>query len=143
MPIGLQELIHQFEEGHGVKHIKFALILLGLAALTITYDLREFSNFNSSEAMDNAQVARNLAEGRGFTTRFIRPLSFALTQRVSGEKSGALNREQPDLANPPVYPLILAAFMKVLPFDYSMPGNFWRYQPELLIALINQILFFV
>ena len=56
----------------------------------------------------------------------------------------------PDLANPPVYPVVLAGLMKVLPFRYetsnttpfwSNGGKFWRYQPEFLIALFNQLLF--
>src|SRR5439155_19125342 len=60
----------------------------------------------------------------------------------------------PDLANPPVYPFVLAGLMKVLPFDYAIPvtgkpkpfwsneGKFWRYQPDFLISVFNQLLFF-
>ena len=56
----------------------------------------------------------------------------------------------PDLANPPVYPVVLAGLMKVLPFDYTISttkpfwsndGRFWRFQPDFLIALFNQLLF--
>ena len=56
----------------------------------------------------------------------------------------------PDLANPPVYPVVLAALMKVLPFNYTISttkpfwssgGRFWRFEPEFLIALFNQLLF--
>ena len=55
----------------------------------------------------------------------------------------------PDLANPPVYPLMLAGLMKVLPFRYSIPGvtpgntsmSFDRSQPDFLIAAFNQVVF--
>jgi hypothetical protein len=55
----------------------------------------------------------------------------------------------PDLANPPVYPVLLAGLMKVLPFHYAVElkkpfwsdnGRFSRYQPDFMIALFNQIL---
>src|SRR2546423_3776816 len=114
--------------------------------------------------MASAQVANNLAEGRGYSTWFIRPLSLYLLQREhnlhpssANQPSGAardavhLKTNHPDLANPPVYPLVLAGLMKVLPFRYEIPykpqrfwsyeGQFYRYQPEFLIALFNQVLF--
>ena len=57
------------------------------------------------------------------------------------------------LANPPVYPVVLAGLMKVLPFDFTISAKarpfwsngdrFWRYQPDFLIALFNQLLFFI
>ena len=51
-----------------------------------------------------------------------------------------------------MYPVVLAGLMKVLPFHYpvnlknafwSNSGNFWRYQPDFLIALFNQVLLLV
>jgi hypothetical protein len=58
----------------------------------------------------------------------------------------------PDLANPPVYPLVLAGLMKVLPFHFAVNlksafwannGLFWRYQPDFLIAVFNEFLLLV
>jgi 4-amino-4-deoxy-L-arabinose transferase-like glycosyltransferase len=55
----------------------------------------------------------------------------------------------PDLANPPVYPIVLAGLMKVLPFRYpvelkkpfwSNNNQFYRYQPDFQIAVFNEIL---
>src|SRR5262245_47284708 len=117
--LSLQEWIHKFEVGEGTRHIRLAAALLGLFALTAVYDIREFKNFSTQEAMDSAQLARNLAEGHGFTTQFIRPLSILLMQRQMPPGIPVLKNEHPDLANPPVYPLILAGLMKVLPFDFE------------------------
>ena len=47
----------------------------------------------------------------------------------------------PELINPPVYPLLLAGAMKVLPFRFTA-NEFWFYQPERLIAVVNQVIFF-
>ena len=142
---GIQEWIHRFEVGEGTRYMKFAAAILCLLALTAVYDIRNFKNFSTQEAMDMAQLARNISEGRGYTTDFIRPVSIHLLQSHRGDNSSVLKEPHPDLANPPVYPLILSGLMKILPFSYDIPKNtrFWRHQPELLIAFFNQALFFL
>lgn len=112
--------------------------------------------------MDAAQLARNISQGKGYTTLFVRPFSIYLVKKHYVSKHGLppigqsadtarLSGDHPDLANAPVYPLVLAGLMKVLPFHYAIPakstgfwgneGRFWRYQPDFLIALFNQFLF--
>lgn len=140
----LQDWIHKLEEGEGARYIKFGVVILGLFALIAAYDLVEFKNFATPEAMDSAQLARNIAQGEGFTTDNIRPLSIYLLQKQRGENEAILKEAHPDLANPPLYPLVLAGLMKVLPFEHEIPRGilFWRHQPELIIALFNQLLFY-
>jgi len=149
--IRLQEWIHKFEVGEGTRWVRLLAAILALLALGAWYDWREYKNFSAQEAMDAAQLARNIAEGQGFTTDFVRPFSLYL---VAGHQTRTRQRTNdfsllksghPDLANPPVYPLILAGLMRVLPFDYNIanPKNFQRYQPELIIAFLNQALFLV
>ena len=148
--IRIQEWIYKFEVGEGTRLIRLLLAILALLALAALYDLREYKNFSTTEAMDSAQLARNIAEGKGFTTLFIRPLSIHLVeQRQIGVAQrtndfALLKSGHPDLANPPVYPTLLAGLMKVLPFEWDIKGGipFSRYQPEVLIALFNQALFF-
>jgi hypothetical protein len=139
----LQEWIHQLEEGAGARYIVRAAALLGLLALALFYNQRQFQNFSAPEAMDQAQVARNLAEGKGYTTQFIRPVSLYLIQKHQGSASLPLALPHPDLANPPVYPYVLAGLMTVAPFDFQpvKPAEFQKYQPEVLIAWLNQGLF--
>src|SRR5437667_8979225 len=141
---GLQEWIHKLEEGEGTRYIKIVTLILTLLTVTVIYDAREFRNFSTQEAMDKAQLARNIAQGRGYTTRFIRPLSLHLVQEHRKSALPSINDEHPDLANAPVYPLVLAGFMKVLPFKYKITDStsFLKYQPEILIAGLNQVLFF-
>src|SRR5690349_5710204 len=149
MPMpALQDIIHKIELGEWTRYVKGGVILLAFLAFTVLYDFRQYKNFSSQEAMDCAQLARNIAQGRGFTTDFVRPLSFYLLQRhfieTKQPSDGILKRDHPDLANPPVYPLLLAGWMKILPFHYDIPKgvSFSRYQPEVLIACLNQVLFF-
>jgi hypothetical protein len=139
----MQEFIHKFDVGEGTRYIKLAAVTLGLMALTVAYDIREFKNFSLPEAMDLAQVARHISEGKGYTTDYIRPLSIHLLQQRRADGVPVLREAHPDLANAPLYPYILAAAMKVLPFKYeiSKGGIFWHYEPEMVIALINQAFF--
>jgi len=160
----IQALIHATEVGGGPRWLRFIPLALAVLGLAVLYDLTAYRNFASPEAMDTAQVARNLAEGRGYSTEFIRPFSLylvrkhnqgahpELTQTTNYTDFAQVNRPHPDLANPPVYPTVLAAMMKVWtpewkaqtrkPF-WSEGGSFRRYQPEFRIAIFNQILLLV
>ena len=107
----LQEMIHSFEEGMAARVVKWVGFTVAFIALAIAYDLRAWRNFANPEAMDTAQLARNLAGGQGYTTQFIRPVSLYLL----GQKTGAasLTNAHPDLANAPAWPTLLAGAMRL------------------------------
>jgi hypothetical protein len=140
---GLQEFIHKFEEGVGAVYIKRFFLFLVFAGLVAAYDVRKFKSFASSEAMDSAQIARNLAHGEGFTTKFIRPLQIKLMQmKAGGSKAyNPLTNNLPDISNAPVYPLLEAGVLRVTPKAAVEQNGFQRYRPEVWIALLNQALF--
>jgi hypothetical protein len=153
------------EVGGGVRRLKYGMAVLIVLALALCYNWRDYKNMSNPEAMDAAQLARNIAQHKGYTTLFIRPLSIYLLQKNADDKLGPppvgdlsdraqLKGMHPDLANPPVYPLALAALMKVLPFHYPVAGPksfwnrfeddvFWWYEPDFLISLFNQVLFLI
>jgi hypothetical protein len=160
----LQRLIHMSEVGKGSRYLRFLVLGLAVVGLVLVYNLRAYRNLATQEAMDSAQLARNIAEGKGYTTLFIRPLSLYLVQshNAAGQAEAAASTNQdfarikfnphPDLANPPVYPLVLAGLMQVRTFRYpvelmkpfwSENSRFWRYQPDFQIAVFNEILLVV
>ena len=145
--IRVQEIIHSLEEGKWAKRIRGLVLLLLIGSLGLVYNLNLTRNFTAPEAMDAAQLARNIAEGRGYTTQFIRPLSLDILRQQGAVSEEELRSKFPDITNPPVYPLLLAGLMKVLPFEFEIDlqkaNEFKRYQPEILIWLLNQALFFV
>lgn len=140
----LQEWIHALEEGRGVKITRIALAIFGFVAIAIAYDYFCFKNFRLPEAMDSAQLARNLSEGKGYTTDYVRPLSIYLLREHRADHDALLKTAHPDLANAPVYPALLAAWFKITPvkFDIETKGTFSTYQPERWIAVLNQTLCF-
>jgi hypothetical protein len=156
----IQNLIHQMEVGAASRYLRYFALVIAVVGLALLYDLRAYRNLAAPEAMDSAQLARNLSEGKGYTTLFLRPFSLYLMQQhqaANNADAGApmpsdpakIKMAHPDISNPPAYPLLLAGLMKILPFDYSVNlkspfwannGGFWRYQPDFFIALFNQAL---
>ena len=145
--IRIQEIIHSLEEGKWAKRIRGLVLLLLIGSLGLVYYLNLTRSFTAPEAMDAAQLARNIAEGRGYTTQFIRPLSLDILRQQGAVSDVELRSKFPDITNPPVYPMLLAGLMKVLPFEFEIDlqkaNEFKQYQPEFLIWLLNQALFFV
>jgi hypothetical protein len=144
-PTGVQDWIHALDGDTFKNSIRWILASFLLVGLTILYLFTEARNFSNPEAMDLAQLGRNIAMGRGYTTHMIRPLSFRLYRERTAEKgesvAGLLQRPQPDLHNPPLYPLMLAGIFKFVPesFRTSLPREvqLHRPKPEMLITAFN------
>ncbi|MGH7978740.1 MAG: hypothetical protein ACREE6_05150, partial [Limisphaerales bacterium] len=160
--MSLQDFIHYIEVGAGKRYLRFLLPCVLVLGLALLYDIRAWKNMSAPGAMDAAQLARNIAHGKGYTTEFIRPLSISLVQARNEARGAAASSDQPDyarlktshpdLANPPVYPVVLAGLMKIAPFHYvvNLKGGFWanggrfaRYEPDFVITVFNQALFIV
>jgi hypothetical protein len=147
MPV--QEWIHHWGEGAGLKAVRIMAAILGFIALAAIYDrftiydLLSSENYSSEEAMETAQVARNLSEGKGYTTDSIRPLTLHLLETAAepGQSSKILAQPIPDLTTPPLFPAVLGGLMKVLPFQFEAK-EYWAYQPDHWISIFNQVLLF-
>jgi len=102
--------------------IKTSLVCMVIVVLVCTYAARRFSGLVNPEAMEYAQIARNLSQGKGFTTSLVRPVTHWYLAR-SGTNSGIV-LQQPDVLHGPVYPAVLAAgFMLARPSFEAAPGN--------------------
>jgi|SRR5947209_6921978 len=167
MAMRMQELIHKLEEGAGYRYLKFLLALCLMVGAAVAYDLAAFRNLSTPEGMDAAQLAWNISEGKGYTTSFIRPFSVHLLEKKSKEAAaeahqlvssnapaaspaladpGRLHGPHPDLANPPVYPALLAGFFKLIqlaPPNLALQQAFKIYAPDFWIGVFNQALLIV
>lgn len=155
-----QEFIHRLEEGVFSRVIQVAAVGLIFAGIALVFNLRAFKNLGTEEGMDAAQLARNLATGRGYVTYNVSPLSIHLVKRQQTERIAAkeaagvpvsaldfmdqskLRNNHPDLVNPPLYPWLLSFYLRAVNPEYGIePGKvFSRYQPDLAIAVFNQAL---
>ena len=77
----IQKLIHSLDTGALPRYLRIITLGLAVLALAVLHDFRAYRNLDTPEAMDAAQLARNISEGKGYTTLFIRPLSVYLVQK--------------------------------------------------------------
>src|ERR1043165_2305554 len=156
MPVLPQDLIHKMEAAISGRFARLLLAVMAALALIAAYDWRLARNFATQEAMDSAQLARNISDGKGYTTHFIRPFSMFLIKSANQDRIASLSPDEaadlsrvkgphPDISNPPLYPALLAGWMKVMPFHFDITkkaaSEFSRYQPDFLITALNQFFF--
>ena len=77
----LQDAIHKLTVGGGARALTTAIVFFGMVGLAVWYDLAAYKNLSTIEGMDAAQLGRNISEGRGFTTQFVRPFSIHLVKK--------------------------------------------------------------
>ena len=140
--VRLQEWIHRLEVGSGAHYLRWILAVVAFAMLAVVYDTLCFRNFTNPEAMDAGQLARNIAEGRGYTTSFVRPFSMALISGHRADKSTLLKEGHPDISNAPVYPMLLAGLLRITPAPGDLTGikGFNVAPSDMIVAMLNQAL---
>ncbi|RYX82805.1 tetratricopeptide repeat protein [bacterium] len=114
-PRGLAALRSRFSPSGALNRYRngLALFLCTLVTLLVAVMLfRLYRQPLSTEAMDYAQVARNIAQGKGFTTSVIYPFAAPLS---------ANKGFFPDLLHEPLFPLLASvAFVATSPGDSVM-----------------------
>lgn len=109
----LQRIVYAIEVGGLRKFIFGGVVFAVMLALAAYYSVTQFNGLNSAEAMDQAQLGRNLAEGRGFSTWFIRPLAIWQMREYGVADKQIDLTAFPDTVNPPAYPMLLGLVFKV------------------------------
>lgn len=104
----VQDMVYNIEVGIGMRLIRRILYVFFVVAIMLLYTATQFRGLDNAQAMDMAQLGRNVAAGAGYKTLSIRPLSIWMmtSKQVSYDLR---SRYHPDPLNPPLYPLMLAA----------------------------------
>jgi hypothetical protein len=113
----IQGLLHTFEQGRAAVWLHRALIASIVGAVAATWMFAKFNGFSTSEAMDQAQIGRQLAAGHGYTTLYARPLALHLMLARTGE----LRQPLPDISQAPLGPLLNAATLKISGAPFTFP----------------------
>ena len=136
----LQDWVYSVEAGPiRVWLVRVALFLL-VVGVSAYIGIREFNGLRTFEAMDLAQQARQLAEGKGFTTLLIRPLALWQVRSNLGTQAPAVT-SFPETLTPPLYPVALAGLFKagmlthLLRFELSSEAlkGFRVFPPDLVV----------
>jgi hypothetical protein len=110
----VQGIVHKLEEGGWVKYVRLSVVVAFCLFMVQLWMFRAngFKGLSQANAMDQAQIAREITRGNGFSTKFIRPA--AIHQFQAGRKHAFNIERTPDTYQAPLNPLILAVSFKVM-----------------------------
>ncbi len=115
----IQRCVHAVETGGYAIWVQRALGVALLVGLAFYYMGHEFRGLATSQAMDQAQIGRNIANGEGWRTDFVRPRAVGQLQQA---KKNVAERIWYDTYNAPLPPLVNAVALR--PFK-----RFWKMTP--------------
>jgi 4-amino-4-deoxy-L-arabinose transferase-like glycosyltransferase len=138
----VQGWIHRLEEGAGARYLRWLVAVFGFLAVGFLYDSLCLRHFSNAEAMDAAQLGRNISQGQKFRTDFVRPFSMYLVANQRADRSTLLKEGHPDISNAPVYPIVLAPVLRGSAKLAQMTAgkSLTQYGHSFYIILFNQLL---
>lgn len=111
----VQWWLHNIEQGRLAKWTLRILVATSLTTLTVFWLVAKFNGFAVPEAMDQAQIGRQIASGQGFTTLYARPLALGVLAQ-----EGRLRTPLPEVSNAPLGPLVNAAVFRATGMNFSV-----------------------
>lgn len=110
----VQQLVHTLEQGGWVRRVKQVLLLSAIAFVTYLWFFKEGNGFKGlphEKAIEQAQIAREIARGHGFSTKVIRPAALWQFEK----ELGTFPLEQtPDTYHAPLNPFINSLVFKFM-----------------------------
>ena len=116
----LQAFLHSFEQGRPAAWVRRIIVVALVTLLAVMWFAFKFNGFSVPEAMDQAQIGRQLASGAGFTTLYARPLAMHLGLAPTGR----LDLPLPEISQAPLGPLLNAATFRASGMNFTFaPGE--------------------
>ena len=123
--------------------IRRSLFFLLLILLTLGNLFVLFQGLNSPQGMDQAQIAREISRGNGFTTKMIRPVAYYQAEKTA--RSAVSLQGFQDTYHAPLNPLLNAAVLKLIGADASdamqMGKDELIYPLDRVIATVSTLFF--
>jgi hypothetical protein len=135
----VQRAVHALEAGGLAVWVKRALVVVALGGLALFYLMHEFRGLATSQAMDQAQIGREIASGHGWRTNFIRPRAVG---QLQGHGKDVAKRIWLDTYNAPLPPLVDAIALLPLKSHWKMTSRDSVYIGDKAIAAMSIFLFF-
>lgn len=130
----------QIDAGVLIRRSLFFLILI---ILTLGNLFTLFKGLNSPHAMEQAQIAREIARGNGFTTKMIRPVAYHQAEKKA--ESTVSFRMFEDTYHSPLNPLLNAAVLKLVGADnaeaWQMAASEFVFPLDRVIATVSTLFF--
>ena len=123
--------------------IRRSLFFLLLILLTLGNLFTLFRGLNSPQAMEQAQIAREISRGNGFTTKMIRPVAYYQATKTDKHSVSLFGFQ--DTYHSPLNPLLNAAVLKLVGADkmdsWQMGTNEYVFPLDRVIVAISTIFF--
>ena len=103
----VQEFVHRIEEGRWAKWVQLGALIAVMVAMFGAFILDPwywglYKGLSHPKAMEQGQIARELARGNGFTTKMIRPLAYS---QIKMKKGFFPANRIPDTYHAPLWPV--------------------------------------
>jgi hypothetical protein len=144
-PRTAQELIHWLERGGGSRWVVTGALLCVALAVTLVISWRQFHGAASEATLVQADMARQLASGLGFTTQVNYPQAVAYLGARGVRFDPAV--PYPEVYQAPLYPVVIACALRVLPHALraslfaAAPAPPYGYGADYLLLVLNLALF--
>ncbi|HEY1770097.1 MAG TPA: glycosyltransferase family 39 protein [Chthoniobacterales bacterium] len=135
----IQRNIHALEMGRAAVWVRRLLALLLVVGLALFYFIHEFRGLATAQAMDQAQIGRELIRGHGWATKFARPLAAGQLERHGKDPA---QKVWIDTYNAPLPPLIDALALLPVKSHLTMTTRDILYVGDKVIVAVS-ILFFL
>ncbi len=112
--VGVQRIVHAIEEGGWVRVVKVVVLISAIFYVNFLWFFKEGNGFKglaNEKTIEQAEIAREIARGNGFTTKMIRPAAIRQFERSSGTFP---LEHTPDTYHAPLNPWINAMIFKAL-----------------------------
>lgn len=106
--------------------VRRVIFFIAAIALTLGNLFPLFRGLGTQQAMDLAQIGREVARGHGQSTKFIRPAEYSMAQRANPGQTVPIASGFRDTMHAPLYPVVLGVAFKL--FDADSPR--WEMQPS-------------
>ena len=136
----VQETVRAIDSGRTAQVLKIGMIAAMIAGLATIYFMIQFRGLAVEQAMDQAQIARSLVGGEGFSTRYIRPLAVS---KLTDSGRPVPSERFPEFYNAPLSPLAEAGVLALVKNRLQMTTSDILSVGDRAIALYGIVLMLV
>ena len=144
----IQKIINSFTEGAGVMALRTFLAIAIVTGVYGLYAYQQFRGLTNLAGMENAQLARHVADSGRFETRCIRPFDAGL---IAAHSTAGSSDTMPDVRNPPLFPVLVSAGFKLVNPSFATVQSGAVFAPEsrvivplgILLCVLTGLLIFL
>jgi hypothetical protein len=132
----VQTIVHKLEEGGWKPWVLRALVIAFVALMVYLWMFKDgsFKGLSHERAMEQAQIAREIARGNGFSTKMIRPAALYQFR----ENTGQFNQDRtPETYHAPLNPIINAPFLWLVRKHWTMTVKDIDYIPDRVLVFVQ------